>query len=96
MEAIPKRIMPPETRIAVIEDSLRCYVYSWLSLVPILGSVFAVLALRRYSMASMRSAGYWNPAVPYARAGSFIGGIGGLLSAFEFGGLMLLLWTSQG
>ena len=90
------RIMPPETRIPVIEDSLRCCVYALLSFIPVLGVVFAVLALRLYSMVVMRSAGYWNPAATYARAGSVLGGFGGLLSALEFGGLMLFLWMAQG
>ena len=90
------RIMPPETRIPVIEDSLRCYIYAWLSFIPVLGGAFAVLALRLYSLVIMRSAGYWNPDAPYLKLGSVLGGIGGLLSALEFGGLLLLLWMAQG
>lgn len=86
----------PEQRIRMLEGSLACFVYGWLSLLPIVGLAFSLLGIRSYASVRLESAGEWNAAQPYLTAGMILAGIGGLLSALEFGLLMLSLWKSAG
>ena len=50
-----------ERRITVMEDSLRCHAYGWLSLVPLAGIGFVVLAVRMFRRVD-RERSEWNPA----------------------------------
>jgi hypothetical protein len=86
-------MMPPEKRIEAIERSLRCYFMGWISFVPVIGLGFAAAAVRLSMSVRAGCAGEWNPARRYARAGAILGGVGGLLSALEFGGLMVWIWS---
>lgn len=58
----------PEQRIAVIEDSLRCFTYGWLSCLPVIGVAWLYPAVRRFVQARRRKA-EWNPAQGYLAAG---------------------------
>ncbi len=66
-------------RVEVIEDSLRCFAYGWLSCVPVLGVAYLFPALRRFVRAG-RLAAAWNPARGYLAAGLALVGIGWLLA----------------
>lgn len=50
-----------ERRITVMEDSLRCHAYGWLSLVPLAGIGFVALAVRMFRRVD-RERSEWNPA----------------------------------
>jgi len=65
--AIEQRGGPAE-RIEVIEDSLRCYAYGWLSCLPVIGVAWLYPAVRRFVQARRRQA-EWNPARGYLAAG---------------------------
>lgn len=66
-------------RVEVIEDSLRCFAYGWLSCVPFLGVAYLLPALRRFVRAGRLTAA-WNPARGYLAAGLALAGIGWLLA----------------
>ncbi len=74
-------------KIRVIEGSLRCHVWGWLSLIPLLGLPAGVIAVVEYQMIARQSRGQWNAARNYLKAGLLLGIFGILLS----GGLGLLL-----
>lgn len=69
----------PEQRIAVIEDSLQCYTYGWLSCLPLLGVVYLYPAVRRFAQARRRPV-EWNPARGYLASGLALAGVGWLLA----------------
>ena len=58
-----------EARIAVMEDSFRCFQLGWLSLVPVAGLVAVVLAMRVHGRAHGAGALADNPARAYLHAG---------------------------
>lgn len=51
----------PAQRIALIEDSQRCAIFGWLSLVPFLGTIFLGPALTHFKRVD-RQREVWNPA----------------------------------
>ena len=55
--------MIPKTEM--IERSLRCYVLGLLGLIPVLGLIPAILALREHRRVKKGSANQWNPARRY-------------------------------
>ncbi len=67
-------------RIAVIEESLRTFLFAWFGLVPLAGFPFALLSVIRGLRAGRHAAGLWNPAEGYRRAGVWLGFAGALLS----------------
>lgn len=75
--AIEQRGGPAE-RIEVIEDSLRCYTYGWLSCLPVIGVAYLYPAVRRFVHARRQQA-EWNPARGYLAAGLALTGIGWLI-----------------
>lgn len=58
----------PNERIAVIEDSLQCFTYGWLSCLPVIGVAWLYPAVRRFAQARRRQ-NQWNPARGYLAAG---------------------------
>ena len=46
----------------MIEGSFRCLRLGWLSLLPMIGIGFAILALLRYSLVFLDTRDHWNPA----------------------------------
>ena len=76
----------PADKVRVIEQSLRCFVFGLLSLIPLLGLPFAVLVRHRdaWSQADRE----WNPARLYLVWGFGLAWLGGLIS---LGGLAIFV-----
>jgi len=69
----------PETRqIRMLERSLDCFRYGLIGLVPIIGAIWSVGAVRGYVHARAAGRGLWNPAAPLALCG-FVLGLAGML-----------------
>ncbi|MDB6036290.1 MAG: hypothetical protein JWM99_131 [Verrucomicrobiales bacterium] len=86
----------PVRRIRIIEASLRCFVLSWFSLIPLIGLFLGLLALSSCASARRNSRGEWNPAQHYLIAGFLVSGAGIILSLFALGFCALLFLKSQG
>jgi hypothetical protein len=69
----------PEQRIAVIEDSLRCFTYGWLSCLPVIGVGWLYPAVRRFAHAKRHKA-EWNPARGYLAAGLALASVGWMVA----------------
>ncbi len=69
----------PDERLAVIEDSLRCFAYGWLSLLPVIGMGWLFPAVQRFARARRRQVG-WNPAQGYLAAGLALASLGWLMA----------------
>lgn len=72
-----------EERIAVIEDSLRCFAYGWLSCIPLVGVAYVFPAVRRFLQASRRKV-EWNPARGYLAAGMLLTCAGWLVGVWSW------------
>ena len=70
----------PADKVRVIEQSLRCFVFGLLSLIPLLGLPFAVLAVVRHLNAWSQADREWNPAKAYLIWGFGLAWLGGLIS----------------
>ena len=70
----------PADKVRVIEESLRCFVFGLLSLIPLLGLPFAILAVVRHLNAWSQGDGEWNPAKAYLVWGFSLAWLGGLIS----------------
>ena len=70
----------PADKVRVIEQSLRCFAFGLLSLIPLLGLPFAILAVTRHLNAWSQGAPEWNPARPYLAWGFGLAWLGGLIS----------------
>ena len=78
----------PSARIALVTESLRCFAYGWLSLIPLLGLGFAALAIRLHFKIWAGADADWNPAQRYLAGGLYLAWIGGFISV---GALMLFV-----
>ncbi|HUL51300.1 MAG TPA: hypothetical protein VLU94_01820 [Candidatus Nitrosotalea sp.] len=81
-------LQDPSERIRLIERSLRCFVYGWFSLIPLLGLGMAVTALGLHFKTWADTGDSWNPARRYLFAGFILAWIGVLIS---IGGLALFV-----
>jgi len=79
----------PADKVRVIEQSLRCFVFGCLSLIPLLGLPFAFLAVVRHLNAWSPGNQEWNPAKPYLLWGFGLAWLGGLISLDA-----LAIWVS--
>ena len=70
----------PADKVRVIEQSLRCFAFGLLSLIPLLGLPFAILAVVRHRNARSQGDREWNPAKPYLVWGFRLAWLGGLIS----------------
>ena len=70
----------PADKVRVIEQSLRCFVFGLLSLIPLLGLPFAILAVVRHRDAWSQADREWNPANAYLVWGFGLAWLGGLIS----------------
>jgi hypothetical protein len=86
----------PAQRIHLIESSLRCFLYGTLSLIPLLGLGFAVLALRLHFRTWAETADGWNPAGRYLRAGFCLAWIGALISVSALALFVVVLMNEYG
>jgi hypothetical protein len=77
MKATPSNAASPwRRRIAAIESSLRCFVYSLIGLVPLVGLPFALAAIVRSRHVPKTDTLGWNPADRYLRAARHLGPLG--------------------
>lgn len=82
MKAAPSNSdSPVQNRIAAIKSSLRCFVYSLIGLVPVIGIPFALAAIVRSRQAQKAAGSDWNPGDRYLNAARRIGPLGFLTSA---------------
>jgi hypothetical protein len=72
----------------MIENSLRCHCYGWLSLIPMLGLPFVVLAIQQYHRTWAEAGENWNPAKRHLTAGLALAWIGALMT---FGAVALFV-----
>jgi hypothetical protein len=72
---------PPASNIAAIKASLRCFVYSLIGLVPVVGLPFSVAAILQCRKVERAARAQWNPAQGYLRAARRIGPLGFLTTA---------------
>jgi hypothetical protein len=79
--APPDSDSPLRRRIAAIELSLRCFVYSLVGLVPLVGLPFAMAAIVRSRRVPKADAPDWNPANRYLAAARRLAPLGFLTSA---------------
>ena len=78
----------PEEKIVMIENSVRCFRYGWLSLIPVFGIPFLIRAIRCRHRVWVNTGGYWNPAKFHVMAGFLLAWLGGLVNMVS---LVLLL-----
>jgi hypothetical protein len=87
----------PDDRINLIERSLRCFAYGCLSLIPLVGLGFAILAVRKHlKVWADGSKGEWNPARVYLHMGFSLAWLGGLVSLTALALFMFFLLQSYG
>ena len=70
----------PADKVRVIQQSLRCFVFGCLSLIPLLGLPFAILAVVRHLDTWSQGDREWNPAKAYLVWGFGLAWLGGLIS----------------
>jgi len=90
---------PLGRRIAAVRSSLRCFVYSLIGLVPLIGIPFAVAAIVQSRQVQKAGRVGWNPADHYLSAARRIGPLGFLTSAgfvFLVGFILPALWRGLG
>lgn len=96
MESTPSDPASPlGRRIVAVRSSLRCFVYSLVGLVPLIGIPFAVAAIVGSRRAQKAVNLDWNPADGYLRAAGRIGPLGFLTSVgflFVAGFVLPALW----
>ena len=78
----------PTDRVALIENSLRCLTYGWLSLVPVAGAFFVIPAVRMFQRVD-RERAEWNPAAHLWLRGLVLASFGFWASLLSW---WLLLW----
>ena len=86
-------------RIAAVRSSLRCFVYSLVGLVPLIGIPFAVAAIVKSRQVREASIFDWNPADRYLRAARRLGPLGFLTTAiflFLVSFVLPALWRDLG
>lgn len=74
----------PTDRVVLIENSLRCLTYGWLTLVPVVGAFFVIPAVRMFQRVD-RERAEWNPA-----AHLWLRGL--VLTCFGFWASLLWWW----
>ena len=84
-------------KIRMLRNSQRCLVFGLLGFIPIIGLVFALVALWIAGSVRQKEVQYWNAAKPYRIIGSVCAGLSavlwsGILVLF-FGNLIWFLWN---
>ena len=69
----------PAQKIRVIEETLRCFAFSLLSLIPLVGLPFAILTIVRHRKIRAAEDGEWNPAQLYLAWGFCLAWLGGCI-----------------
>jgi hypothetical protein len=78
-------------QIRTIELSLRCFVFSVLGLIPLVGLPMSVLALACYRQQLREGGQAWNPAGVYLAWGVILGVWGSLMSSLVCGLILMAL-----
>lgn len=73
-------MLNPAQRIRVIKLSLRCFVYGWLSLLPLIGLPASIVAIGTHFRTMAVCGGQWNPAKRYLVVGYCLAWLGVLIS----------------
>lgn len=77
-----------QNKIAMLQNSMRCFVCGVLGLLPVIGLPFAVTALVLSGRARARQRGLWNAAGPYRIWGVICAAAGTLFWGIVLAGLM--------
>jgi hypothetical protein len=97
--ALPDSGSPLGHRIAAIKLSLRCFVYSLIGLIPLIGLPFALAAIVRSRQVPKADTLDWNPADRYLGAARRLAPLGFLTSAiflFLAGFVLPTFWRDLG
>ncbi len=86
--AAASRPTGPTDRVALIENSLRCLTYGWLTLMPVAGAFFVIPAVRLFQRVD-RERAEWNPAAHLWLRGLGLASFGYWVSLLSW---WLLLW----
>lgn len=70
----------PDQKIRILEGSVRCLSFGFLSLIPILGASFALAAFRERRAVKLLSVENWNPAQRQLRWGTTLACVGTCLT----------------
>ena len=81
-------------KVRIIESSLRCYTFGWLSFLPIAGLAFGPLALLAYQSVRIETGREWNPASRYLQCGALLACLGFLVSVLLLALLFILILKS--
>ena len=81
-------------KVRIIEESLRCYIFGWLSFLPVVGLAFGPLALLSFRSARIESGTQWNPASRYLKCGAVLACFGFLVSVLLSGLVFLIIIKS--
>jgi hypothetical protein len=65
-------------KIKMLEDSMRCFAYGLLGLLPVIGLPFALVALWNAGRVRIREKHYWNAASAYCLWGGICGALGAI------------------
>ncbi len=87
-------MLSPTARIDLIQRSLRCYVFGWLSLIPLLGLGLAVHAINLYLRIRAEASQEWNPAQLYLRLGFGLSCLGLAISLAAFGLVIIVVYRN--
>ena len=90
--AAQAQLSGPAQRIALIEDSQRCCLYGWLSLVPLLGTFFVLPTLKYFRRVDRQRAA-WNPGQHLLLRGLVLASCGYLTSLLWWG--LFMLWLGS-
>jgi hypothetical protein len=85
--------MNAAAKIAMLKNSMRCFVLGLLGLLPVIGLPFAVAALWLAGRARVAEKQSWNAARPYRIWGAVCAAAGTIFWGFL---LMLLLYNTAG
>ena len=96
MKAAPSNSDSPlGRRIATVKSSVRCFVYSLIGLIPLVGIPFVAAAMVRSRVVPKADSLDWNPADRYLSAARRIGPLGFLTNTiflFLVGFILPALW----
>jgi len=81
-------------KIFAIARSLRCYRCGWLSLLPVVGIPFLVIAFSTWHQVRAEAGKEWNPAQRYAIAGYVLAWLGILVLIVNLGPVAAFYYLS--